>query len=75
MDETKRGIVIIDILGDEPEGEGFGIETKPEPSKKVPPEHLVPEPALEIVPVAPLKKDKTPGKHDNRKQREKIYYS
>lgn len=54
MDETKRGVVIIDLLGDEAEIENFGIETQPEPKKvaDLPP----PEPQLQIIPAVPIKK-------------------
>jgi group I intron endonuclease len=53
-DPEKRGVVIIDLLGDEEDIENFGIETQPEPKKvaDLPP----PEPQLQIIPAVPIKK-------------------
>jgi hypothetical protein len=54
MDDTKRGVVIIDLLGDEEDVENFGIELQSEPKKvsDLPP----PEPMLQIIPAVPIKK-------------------
>jgi len=57
MDETKRGIVVIDLLGDEPDVEGYGVESIEQEVQKTPKTlPYLPQPTLEIVPVSPVRK-------------------
>lgn len=55
MDQTKRGIVVLDIFGEE-DDTGFGVissESLPPDEPKERPK-LVPMPELQIVPASPI---------------------
>lgn len=68
----NRGVVVIDLTGEEPEDEGVAAP-KPQKPEAIPQETLPPETILEIVPVEEFSKKKARTINGPRKQ--KIYYN
>lgn len=58
MDEAKRGVLIIDIFGDEPETSPITVHETPSKKER---EKLVPLlPALQEIPITPPKEKQNP---------------